>query len=40
MDRRSFVTGLVVGKAVERATAVLNQPKKEAAKTVRSTSSQ
>ena len=35
MDRRSFVTGLVVGGAVGAgATAVLNQPKKEAAKTV------
>ena len=35
MDRRSFVTGLVVGGAVGAgATAVLNQPKKEAVKTV------
>ena len=35
MDRRSFVTGLVVGGAVGAgATAVLNQPKKEAEKTV------
>ena len=35
MDRRSFVTGLVVGGAVGAgATAVLNQPKKEVEKTV------